>query len=618
MQKELGKYKILKEIATGGMAEIHIAKSTAQEGNERLFVIKMIRSGIKKNREVVHLFLNEARIATQLVHPNIVQMVDFGYCDGNYFMAMEYIHGKNLYTITSICGVSNQPLGIRNTLEIMTQCGQGLHYAHTKKDVMGRPLNIVHCDMSPHNIMVSFNGVVKIVDFGIAKAASRFERADDMIKGKLDYMPPEQLMGKPLDGRSDIFALGVVFWELVTGRRLFAHPNPEKAYQTLTRKKMPSVRKHNRLISKNLDRLILRALDKDPDNRFQTAQEMVEAIQTHMKQEGLVPQRENLALFMRSVFVEHMDNLKQIEEAEQTGGLEPGMFDDKKFEFDQGLHVSKKPRASREEAPANPTVVRMPWARALKPRSREQGDDRGSATAFWRAAWPKLYGVGSVVLVGLLLLWGFRNWPELRQSALDSAAFIKAANQPPPVKKTPPLAMVRITSAPPDAQVWFDGKEQCVTPCILDKQPLGIAHRVEVSTDGFEPFHEAFSLTTEGELRSIHALLKPIPGKAWGNLKVVSRPPGASVFLDGTRIDGLTPLVIPSILAGKHKLRVWLRGRQEWRADVEILPGQTLAMESGLDVREDIVKAPPEEPGGMMEEREEPRPPARAAKPRAR
>ena len=225
-----GRYQLLKKLATGGMAQIYLARQLGPEGFEKLLVVKRILPHLAENEEFITMFLDEARIAARLNHPNVVQIFDLGAQDDSFFIAMEFIHGEDVRRVWKHADKVGKPIPLPLICRIIIEACAGLDYAHKKLDASGRPLNIVHRDISPQNILVAFEGGVKIVDFGIAKAADQATvTKSGVLKGKYSYMSPEQAAGQPIDCRTDIFALGVVLYELLTGTRLFkrAHRHPD-------------------------------------------------------------------------------------------------------------------------------------------------------------------------------------------------------------------------------------------------------------------------------------------------------------------------------------------------------------------------------------------------------
>ena len=220
MTTPIGKYKLLRLIASGGMAEVYLARQAGAAGFEKLVCLKRILPHLARDRQFVEMFLNEARLAARLDHPNIVSIYDLGEANGNYFIAMEFIDGPSLRAVAKRARERGERLPIAEVVKIVSMAAGGLHYAHELAAADGKPLGLVHRDISPDNILVHRNGMAKVVDFGIAKAANSSGRTrTGALKGKVAYMPPEQLRGDPLDRRADVFALGVVLYEMIAGRR---------------------------------------------------------------------------------------------------------------------------------------------------------------------------------------------------------------------------------------------------------------------------------------------------------------------------------------------------------------------------------------------------------------
>ena len=218
--EQFGKYTLIRKIGTGGMAEVYLARTTVAQGLNKTLVIKKIHTAYARSRQFVTMFVDEAKIALGLNHPNIIQVFDFGAVGDTYFLAMEYVEGMDLLRLLQEAAKARQRLPYGLSAYIVQQLAKGLDYAHRKTDEFGQPLGIVHRDISPQNILLSWDGGVKIVDFGIARARDVHEE-QGVIKGKFAYMSPEQARGEPVDCRSDVFAAGIVLFELVCARPLF-------------------------------------------------------------------------------------------------------------------------------------------------------------------------------------------------------------------------------------------------------------------------------------------------------------------------------------------------------------------------------------------------------------
>ena len=298
--QQFGDYHLLERIATGGMAEVWRARAYGLAGFEKILVIKKVLDSLASDDEFIKLFIDEARIAVQLLHVNIVQVFDLGEVNGHYYMAMEYVHGQDVARLVTRARDLG-PFPIPLALFIISEVLKALEFAHNRADEDGNPLHIVHCDISPQNILVSYSGEVKITDFGISRAAFQAKNLHEVIRGKYAYMSPEQVDGRPLDGRSDLFSLGVVFFELLTGRRLFKAKTRDETIARVRRADVPSPRTYRPEVSEELEAIVLKSLRAMPEDRYQHAAQMLEAIGVLMVQRGHRATNNDLASFVRGV-----------------------------------------------------------------------------------------------------------------------------------------------------------------------------------------------------------------------------------------------------------------------------------------------------------------------------
>ena len=307
-----GKYLLLDKIAVGGMAELYRAKLTGAQGFEKLIAIKKILPHLTTDEALVNSFIDEAKLAALLHHQNIVQIYDFGSMEGSYFIAMEHLFGKDLRLITNKSKEKDLLLSLEYALYITSQICAGLDYAHNMKDLRGKPLNIIHRDISPQNILITYGGEARIVDFGIAKAASQSSSTPvDMIKGKVSYMSPEQADGKTIDHRSDIFSTGILLYEMVTGKRMFEGDVLQILSRVREAEFEPPERVINDLPPKIYD-IFHRSLAKDPDKRYQSTGEMLSDLEESMYQSSFRPTARGLAQYMKELFEEEIHAEKQV------------------------------------------------------------------------------------------------------------------------------------------------------------------------------------------------------------------------------------------------------------------------------------------------------------------
>jgi serine/threonine protein kinase len=306
MMKKFGKYFLLDQIAQGGMAEIYRARMATPDGGGRLLAIKRIIQTYSSNPEFVTMFKSEIKTTSGFTHPNIVQVYDYGEEQSLFYIAMEYVDGRNLRQFISRFAELKIPFPIEAAVFILEQAAHGMAYAHGYKDKFsGKSLNIVHRDISPQNLIISYDGAVKVIDFGIAKAVTNAESTRaGVIKGKPSYLSPEQISGDTLDGRSDLFALGTVLWELLAGRKLFAADNDFGVLKLIENCnnyiKPPSL--YNSKVPKELDAIVLKCLQKNVELRYSTAEELQRALHKFLYQFAPEFNPADLAYYARDLF----------------------------------------------------------------------------------------------------------------------------------------------------------------------------------------------------------------------------------------------------------------------------------------------------------------------------
>ncbi len=398
-----GKYYLLERINVGGMAEVFKAKAFGVEGFERLLAVKRILPNIAEDEEFITMFIDEAKIAVQLNHANIAQIFDLGKVDDSYFIALEFIHGKDVRGIFDRCRASGENMPIAQACFIIMKVCEGLDYAHNKRDASGRELGLVHRDVSPQNILISYEGEVKLIDFGIAKAAGKASKTQaGILKGKFGYMSPEQVRGLPLTRGSDIFSVGIVLYELLTGERLFIGESDFSTLEKVRNVEILPPSTYNRKIPEELERIVLKALAKDPEDRYQHAIDLHDELQAFMYTAGEFYSRKDLAAWMKRTWTrEIQEETKKLEEyrdlqplappAPAGGGLPPPMAPEPD-DFFAAASVSAAPSEpdldwdddeietqlydrEEDELPGGmaPSPMVQPAARPVSPRSTLMG-----------------------------------------------------------------------------------------------------------------------------------------------------------------------------------------------------------------------------------------------------
>jgi serine/threonine protein kinase len=307
----LGKYKLIANLGHGGMADVYLAVAAGPAGVNKLQVVKRLRRECAEDSDYVAMFIDEARLAARLNHPNVVQAFEVGKEAGEYFLAMEYLDGAPLNRILARAKERPAPPGV--LLKIVADALAGLHYAHELMDYDGTHLAIVHRDASPHNIFVTFDGQTKVVDFGIAKAATRSnETRTGVVKGKVTYMAPEQARCRPLDRRADIFVLGIVLWEVVAGRKMWERSSEADVFHRVLEGTLPNLSELRPDVPAPLARICDRALKADPAERYATAAEMRADILAHMNQAGIRVSTEEVGAYLIELFSDKREEIKKI------------------------------------------------------------------------------------------------------------------------------------------------------------------------------------------------------------------------------------------------------------------------------------------------------------------
>lgn len=275
-------------LGVGGSANVYLARETTENGQPRLIALKILLSHLTRRRDSLAMFFSEAKIASRIEHDNVVSIYGLGKSDNVYCLAQEYVFGENFSDILLESGRLSKPLTVGAILRVIAQVASGLDTAHNLKDEEGKSLSLVHRDVTGHNIMLSFDGETKLMDFGIAKAADRgFETQTGIVKGKFPYMSPEQTLGKKLDCRSDIFSLGIIAWEALTGEPLFTGHSPGRIMKAIREKPILRPSEVSNQLSPVLDSLVMRALQRNPSKRYQTAKHFESAINEIISHAGL-------------------------------------------------------------------------------------------------------------------------------------------------------------------------------------------------------------------------------------------------------------------------------------------------------------------------------------------
>jgi serine/threonine-protein kinase len=320
--RDFGNYELVAKLATGGMAEIFLARRTDAVGRGDLVVIKRILPHLADDEHFVTMFRDEAALASKLEHPNVCRVYTLGQSDNTWFIVMEYLHGVALSRLLTRLSKQRQYLSLPLVAAIVVQACEGLHHAHELKDPEGHPLSVVHRDVSPPNIFIGDNGVVKLLDFGIAKARGASSKTrTGTVKGKNAYMSPEQILGKPLDRRSDVFALGAVLYELLAVKRLFHRDSDFLTFKAITEEPIPDIRERRPDLPAGMREVVLRALARDVNARYPTAKEMADAVRGALATTGGVGKVGDLAKMVVHDFGDELAAKQKLSEQAATATI---------------------------------------------------------------------------------------------------------------------------------------------------------------------------------------------------------------------------------------------------------------------------------------------------------
>ncbi len=584
---KFGKYTLLKNINTGGMAEILLAIHVGVEGFEKLTAIKRILPHLSQNQEFVSMFIGEAKLAAQLTHQNIVHIYDFGRIEESYYIAMEYVRGKNIRELLQQCRYKGVGINIPLALDIIGAVCRGLDYAHRKCGLNSEPLNIVHRDINPQNIIISYEGEVKLVDFGIAKAAMHSQETKvGVLKGKVSYMSPEQISGQPLDNRSDIFSLGIVLYELVTGCRLFKGNSEVDTMLKVKQAQIPPPQKINPKVTRKLERVILKALAKDRAERYQSAAELHTDIQ-EVQHSLDVEASEEISVFIgrlsQETIVRENHELKVL-----LSRLDPA-------HTDSAIDLSRGGRAAPKDTGEATTIVKLPprkrsyWATVLI---------AGLAVLLLFSAVGYL-GVGQIPFksfagrfkASFAALQKAETHPAVQAAGTSSpgppenilpvtAALPEALPESiSPPAETPPPGAIKLRSNIAQAAIYMDGRKldlltSSAEPVVINHISPNKDHQLKIVWQGNSLWDTSFTINS-GEQKELTATLDLSPA----SLSIASEPPGALVILNRVFKGKTTPTVLDGLSPYKnHYLGLRLPGYHKWDTEVMLEPGKQLDM----------------------------------------
>ncbi|MBX3270335.1 MAG: serine/threonine protein kinase [Sandaracinaceae bacterium] len=608
-----GQYAIVGRLALGGMAEILLAREESEGAGGRYLVVKRILAEYEKEPAFVEMFLDEARVMMRLAHPNVTHVYRFGKQDDTHFIAMEYVDGASFGKVIRKARQSGG-VPVHVACKIIALVAEALDHAHNAKAEDGTELGIVHRDVTPDNIMISYDGSVKLLDFGIAKAATRSHKTQaGVVKGKFAYMAPEQCRGKELDHRVDVFALGVCLYEAITGRPLYRRETEFETMEAIVRGPVPQLSDRVREAPADLEAIIAKCLAKKPEDRYQSAGELQEALGEFSARRKKVVTARRIKEMMVKLFAEEMRRGPTVDTtpfgssfhfgsdaaaalAFSTGDGEalpdlpmpdvPPLVDDPFGLAPVAEPADARPGGSLSAMAGNALYQPDPLGPAAShPLAR---DARRAPTAPGRVTHepaPAASGRGAGTWIALALV------AVLALGGLGAGAWYFLVREPPAPPPPPPVAVVHtgtllIDSTPTGATLYVDDVERGTTPAVVAELATG-THRVRLALEGHVEHEGVVEIRAERTLEVTQPLTPDTPQQeegpaATGLLNLTSTPSGALVRLNGEEL-GRTPLRALRVPAGVIALELETPTGERHRRGVMVAPDDTTS--THLDLR---------------------------------
>jgi serine/threonine protein kinase len=484
--RSLGKYEVLCRLSTGGMAEIFLASQRGLAGFRKLVVLKQILPDIRGEEEFVRMFLDEAKVTAAFNHPHIAQVYDLDIAEGELFLSMEFVPGATLVEVARACRQANHPIPLGFSLMAVRDTAVALHYAHTFTDPLGRPSPVIHRDVAEKNIMVTYEGVTKLLDFGIAKSLARASRtAVGMVKGTSGYMSPEQVLGEPLDARSDLFSLGVVLHECLTGMRLFYAKQAEAMMNAVLRCEVQPPSRNNKQVPPELDAIVLRALAKRREDRYASTLEFARALERAVG--PLIWHPEQSSEVMQRLFADRREQTRQLlsgstsNESTAEVNLAAMMAMGTVEPSEQPTGGAGLPQATPPPRPTPPPQARPPVAKPPTPPQGAPVPPRRPTLTAAPAVPPAESDTVGTVRTGVM--------PAAKRSRTMSSETVRPPAPPPAEAPPPPPAQ---PSFSPDTMRTVPGRpaltpEQTVRAVMALREPVTVPGLPEETTSRLTP-----------------------------------------------------------------------------------------------------------------------------------
>jgi len=491
--QRIGRYELCFELASGGMASVYLARIDGVSGFEKLVALKRIHRHLAKEKGYVNMFLDEARIASRITHPNVCSVFDFGESDGEHYIAMEYLVGEPLSRLMSRAARDQShrrsPLLPLRMARIVADACEGLHAAHELKDANGDLLHVVHRDVSPRNLFVTYDGAVQVVDFGIASASQRLHHTSTgQVKGTFAYMAPEQLAARPIDRRVDIWALGVALWEMLAVKRLFKRDTTANTIHAVLYDEIRPPSDHRSQVPAELDRIVLKALQRDPKTRWRTAREMGQALRQFLGTQREIMGPAELSEWMAEVFPQGEARKSQLMEVARLANTS----------------LPSMPQANDVDTTLTATEVRL----------------AGATQMVWARSQPrKLLATLVLGTIAIIAAIAFGSGGTETQVASDGATEIATQESPPP----------SVVSLEAEPRAEEDLPQAETAEATTEKEPVQAKPRTQKRTRSKQ-----------------RAKAEP------GTINLVTRGGWAEVY-EGKKLLGSTPRRL-TLSSGRHRL----------------------------------------------------------------
>jgi len=519
------KYHLLMQLGRGGTAVVHAALARGIGGFSKLVVLKVTRPELADHPEAVRMFLNEARVSARMNHPNVVQVYEVVEDQGLPVMVMEYLEGQSFATLLRRLHESGS-YSVHHALSIVCKALEGLHYAHSLTDFSGRPLRIIHRDVTPHNIFITYEGQVKLLDFGIAKVdATADQTKTGVIKGKLAYMPREQIDGSEMDCRTDLFAVGVILWEVVAGQRMWGTLSDATLMKALLCNDIPRLREAKPDVDPELEQIINKAIEPEPNDRYGSAQELLAALTGYLETHG--------GASLQSVIAELVTHTCGDLKEQTRKRLERELA--KFSQSDDGNWNEVPPEFTGSGPKQEPPSVPQPELRQRRPSLHDSATRTGFAgqASPSAPAAPRKRGARLLALIGgaaaLVALGSYAALTPAPEPPVEHAAATASAPAPAPASAATTIR-VGLRAMPEQAELYLDGVRLQSNPYSSALPMDQREHELRVTADGFAPIVRKLRFDADVELQ-----LTLVPQQAGERAQAADGPDGAGAKPDNVQ-----------------------------------------------------------------------------------